>query len=299
MAEKLILLRFGELWLKSESVKKRFLTILQRNIRALLDSEKIKHSFRASRTRFFIETEEQENAIPVLQRVFGISSLSPVTKTDINGLESQVLLLAETFKKTDTFAVRAKREGTHSFTSQELERNLGALVVEKFGLKVNLTKPDNTIHVEVRNNDAYVYTEVIRGAGGLPLGAEGKVLGILTKDKKSLAAVWLIMRRGARAILILSETGAEKYVEVLRKFDPHIKVAEDTNLLDIAEEYNAKAVVVPEQLEDVGKYADAEKIRPLAVFRPLVGMSDEDATKILSRYKNHETSMRLRLKDRV
>ncbi len=282
---KLILLRFGELWLKSESVKKRFLTILQRNIRALLDSENIKHSFIASRTRFFIKTEEQEKAIPVLKRVFGISSLSPVTKTDIEGLESQVILLAETLKKTDTFAVRAKREGTHSFTSQELERNLGALVVDKFGLKVNLTKPDNTIHVEVRNNDAYVYTEVIRGAGGLPLGAEGKVLGILTKDEKSLAAVWLIMRRGARAILVLSETGAEKHIEVLRKFDPHIKVAEGTNLLDIADEYNAKAVVVPEQLDDIGKYADAEKIRPLVVFRPLVGMDEKDISKLLKEIK--------------
>lgn len=280
---KLILLRFGELWLKSESVKKRFLTILQRNIRALLDFEKIKHSFRASRTRFFIETEEHENAIPVLQRVFGISSFSLVTKTDIEGLEKEVLLLAGTFKKTDTFVVRAKREGTHSFTSQELERNLGALVVGKFGFKVNLTKPDNTIHVEVRNNDAYVYTEVIRGAGGLPLGAEGKVLGLITKDKKSIAAVWLIMRRGARAILVVSEDGAKKHIDALRKFDPHIKVADGTNLLDIAEEYGAKAVVVPEQLDDVGKYVDADKIRPLAVFRPLVGMDEKDIDKIFVR----------------
>ena len=280
---KLILLRFGELWLKSESVKKRFLTILQRNIRALLDSKEIKHSFRASRTRFFIETEEYEKAIPVLRRVFGISSFSLVTKTDIKGLEKEVLLLAGTFKKTDTFVVRAKREGTHTFTSQELERDLGALVVGKFGFKVNLTKPDNTIRVEVRNNDAYVYAEVIRGAGGLPLGAEGKVLGLITKDKKSIAAVWLIMRRGARAILVLLEGGAEKHVEVLRKFDPHIKIADGTNFLDIAEDYGAKAVVVPEQLDDVGKYVGAEKIRPLAVFRPLVGMDKKDIDNIFVR----------------
>ncbi|MCK5233707.1 MAG: hypothetical protein KAJ91_02710 [Candidatus Aenigmarchaeota archaeon] len=280
---KLILLRFGELWLKSESVKKRFLTILQRNIRALLDASGIEHSFKASRTRFFIETKEYERAIPVLRRVFGISSFSLVTKTDVNGLEKEVLLLAGTFKKTDTFVVRAKREGTHSFTSQELERDLGALVVGKYGFKVNLTKSDNTIHVEVRNSDAYVYAEVIRGAGGLPLGCEGKVIGFLTRDKKSLAAVWLIMRRGARAMLVLSEKGAKKHIEVLRKFDPHIKIAEGTNLLEIAEDYGAAAVVVQEQLDDIGKYADAEKIRPLAVFRPLVGMNEKGVDEIFVR----------------
>lgn len=283
MPGNLILLRFGELWLKSEGVKKRFLEILKQNIRDMLDGNGVKYTLVAGRTRFFVETDEPDKAIPALKRVFGITSLSPVVKTDITGIEKEALDLASAFGEKKTFAVRARREGKHQFTSQELERNLGAAVVDKFGLKVNLTKPDRTLSVEVRDNDAYVYSEIIRGAGGLPLGVEGRVLGILAKDKKSAAAIWLIMRRGARAVLVLQEKGAEKHIEILRKFDPKIKTADGENIKELAREYGAKAVVVAEEMDTVGKIIDAKKIKPLPVFRPIAGMGGPDIKKVLAR----------------
>lgn len=287
MPRYLILLRFGELWLKSESVKKRFLQILRQNIRDMLDAEGIEYLLVSSRARLFVETGDKDSAIPALTRVFGITSLSHVIKTDIEGIEKEALKLAETFGEDETFAVRVRREGRHAFTSQELERNLGAQIVDRFDLKVNLTKPDNTVFVEVRENAAYIYSGTVPCAGGLPLGAEGKVLGLLTKDLDSFAAVWLIMKRGARAIAVIMDEGAKKNIALIQKFDPRIKVAEkDTGPLDeTIRKYGAKAIVVPERLNTIGKHIDAGKTRPVPVFRPLVGMTDADVRRVIEKMK--------------
>jgi tRNA uracil 4-sulfurtransferase len=72
-----------------------------------------------------------------------------------------------------TFAVRARRAGTHPFSSHDVQVKLGARLLEA-SAGVNLDAPEVEAHVEVRDDRAFLFAERVAGAGGLPLGAEGR-----------------------------------------------------------------------------------------------------------------------------
>jgi thiamine biosynthesis protein ThiI len=78
-------------------------------------------------------------------------------------------------------------------------------------LRVNLRHPDLTLEVEVREDQAYVFMESLKGAGGLPLGVQPKIVGLLNGDVNSLVACWLVMKRGCPIIpLHFIETPRER-----------------------------------------------------------------------------------------
>ncbi|NJE05096.1 RNA-binding protein [Thermococcus sp. M36] len=84
-----------------------------------------------------------------IQRVVPLDLIVPAKKEEI---ERAVLELA---KKIDgTFAVRAKVRGNKRLSQRELETGLGSLIVERFGLRVNLGYPDYTVVVEILGNRA-------------------------------------------------------------------------------------------------------------------------------------------------
>jgi thiamine biosynthesis protein ThiI len=131
--------------------------------------------------------------------VFGVVSTSVAVKlkADLGEiLEKGVAYAKQRIAPGDSFAVRARRVGEHDYTSIELARQLGAGIRRATGARVDLTKPEVEIHVEVRNRDAYIYDEVIQGVGGLPLGTQGKALALISGGIDSPVAAWMIMRRG-------------------------------------------------------------------------------------------------------
>lgn len=268
----LILCRFGELWLKSWPVRKRFLQQLVRNIKTQFEGAKAKAKIELTRDRIFVETGQVKKASDVLKHAFGLTSFSLVEKTGLKGLDKIVLKAAEKMPKKASFAVRASRAGKHPFTSQELAARLGALIVEKYGNRVNLTKPDFEVFVEVRDDDAYVFTERERAGGGLPVGVEGRAVAVIEK-KKDVEAARLIMRRGCSMIL-LNIGGVD--TSELYKYDPNTdeftykKRPSLAEMQKIADTSKAKALVLGETLENL---SNTEKDVKLLVLRPLVGLS--------------------------
>ena len=261
-----ILVRTGEQALKSEQVQKRWWAILLDNIRAALQSENVEFTFETNPNRIFVYTQEIVKAEEALKRVFGITSISPVWTChsdleDINLLAAEVATEVIHLDSSKSFAIRSYRAGRHDFTSQAVAENAGAAVKKVTNARVNLTKPDHEIEIEVRSRKAYIFTDRIQTAGGLPVGTAGHVLAVV-KDSDSAIAAWLIARRGAQ-LTILTDTQARKYADALKKwhYGKKFEVLERGKLPDILKKREICAIVTGEAApKPVERYIIREKL---------------------------------------
>ncbi len=100
-----------------------------------------------------------------------------------------------------TFKISVKRcDKSFPKTSMDLNKELGAYVVEKYGKKVSLSAPDITVYVEVCRDYAYVYVDKYPGPGGLPVSTQGKVVSLLSGGIDSPVASFLLMKRGCEVV---------------------------------------------------------------------------------------------------
>ncbi|MEL7663820.1 MAG: tRNA uracil 4-sulfurtransferase ThiI [Methanosarcina mazei] len=199
-----VIIRYGELALKSPGVRNWYEKILMKNIAAMLDSKNIPYSLmRREWGRIFIETTDPR-AAGAAADVFGVVSTSSalITKPELDSAaETCAFLGKKIIQEGESFAIRARRSGNHSFSSADIGRACGDAVwnmLESEGKhpKVNLGSPDREIFVEMRQNLAYVYLETVKGVGGLPLGTQGKMVVLMSGGLDSPVAAWLMMKRG-------------------------------------------------------------------------------------------------------
>ena len=216
--------RYGEIGVKSPKIRRKFENKLISNIQTELDCE-----FENDQGRITIITNEDYFKVKdVLGRVFGIVSYSPIyeTKTDkekitnlINELLPQIIESGNFNPKKDTFAVRCKRVGTHDFTSQDMAAYAGSIVIDSTNAKVNLSKPDFTLYVEIRQDRTYIYYEKIKGLGGLPVGSQGRVVCLISGGIDSPVAAFQMLKRGCSITLLhcdnypFTEGSVEKVIE--------------------------------------------------------------------------------------
>ncbi len=100
-----------------------------------------------------------------------------------------------------SFRISARRAfKTYPMTSVELNRALGALVLERVPTRVDLHNPELEIHVEVMPAETFVYVDRMQGPGGLPVGASGTVAALLSGGIDSPVAAWRMMKRGCRVL---------------------------------------------------------------------------------------------------
>jgi thiamine biosynthesis protein ThiI len=199
-----VIVRYGELALKSPGVRNWYEKILLKNIAAMLDSRGIPYSLmRREWGRIFIETTDPR-AAGAAANVFGVVSTSPALITEPNlesAAETCALLGKDLIHEGESFAIRARRSGNHSFSSADIGRNCGDAVWSMLELegkhpRVDLSSPDREIFVEMRQNFAYIYLETIKGVGGLPLGTQGNMVVLMSGGLDSPVAAWLMMKRG-------------------------------------------------------------------------------------------------------
>ncbi|MDD5503478.1 MAG: THUMP domain-containing protein, partial [Candidatus Thermoplasmatota archaeon] len=226
----------------------------------------------------------EEKTMGTLRRVFGITSMSPVTETTSKpeGIIKVALELSKNLTKDKSFGIRCKRTGNHDYSSQQLAAQVGDAVNNATGASVNLENPDFEISLDVRDKKAYIFTERVRCAGGMPLGTQGIVIARICNENDLLAA-WLLMKRGAEAIA----AGNAKYFEILEKWglNHSIKVEMPSygELEKLALENNADAIVVGEKF---GELKSKQKETALPILRPLVGMGDEWIQRKISSIKS-------------
>lgn len=205
MGTALFLIRYGEIGLKGKNQKFFLHTLLTRMKQALAPLGKARYW--KTQGRLFVEMEtdhEAEEALTRLQRVFGIVSVSPVRRAplDLESIKDVALAELKAAQATEggsTFKVEARRaDKSFPFNSMEINQLVGAHLLEHTaGLSVDVIEPDLRVRVEIRE-EAYIYTRMIPGPGGLPLGTSGRAVLLLSGGIDSPVAGWMTMKRGVK-----------------------------------------------------------------------------------------------------
>ena len=222
MKPDLIIARYGEVGLKSNRVRRRFENRLINNIKASIDAE-----VKVYQARIFIFPKDFDDAIEKLERIFGIVSYSPAvsTKSTFEDVERDLATYAEKLHdeglldEITRFAISCRRVATHEFSSQEMAAFAGAVIVKKYSSPVDLTNPELTIYLEVRDNDAYIFHEKIEGPGGLPLGTQGKVISLVSSGIDSPVATYLMMKRGCQVIALYCDNQPYTTPDALKNYE--------------------------------------------------------------------------------
>src|SRR3989338_9629536 len=204
-----ILVRLGELALKSDQVQRKWFRILLENIHAGLKEAGIEYRLEINPNRIFVFTKQIPEAIAVLKKVFGIVSLSSAWQchsdlAEIRNLSADIAEQVLKLNEKKSFAISARRAGHHKFSSKLIAEEAGAAVKRITNAAVDLSKPENEIEIECRSRNTYIFTEKISAVGGLPLGTGGKVLALLEKKEDALAAL-MVARRGCELVLLAKD----------------------------------------------------------------------------------------------
>lgn len=216
--QRLILIKYGELTTKKEN-RKTFIKKLEENIKKLLKNYDIK--IKSDRVRMYIECDSQnlEEVSYKLSKIFGIHSIVICYKTNTNldDIKNKVLevLKEEKFK---TFKVETKRaDKNFPIHSMEFNNVIGGLVLKNFDCKVDVHNPELTIHIEIRNEGTFIYTNEIKGSGGYPVGVQGKGLLMLSGGIDSPVAGYLALKRGVNVECLYFEAPPHTSIEAKNK----------------------------------------------------------------------------------
>ncbi len=317
----IVLVRYGEIALKSKPVRKRFEKTLIKNIRKTLDNNA---EITSERGRIYIKTPTPEKTAEKAADLPGIVSTSPAcqTKPKLEKISNLALKICEkTFSKNTTFAVRPRRTGNHNFESQDIGEKVGHDILKKFpNMEVDLDSPRYEIHIEARENQAFVFTKILDGPGGLPIETQGASVSRVSGNISSLVSSFLMMKRGSKPVLyFLNQKNSEKEVkkaldsaEKLLKFHPELELVEipSKNVVEkisehipdnmkwivferfalgigelVIEDMDANGLVLDMDLRDLRSYSLEnigliQRVAESPVFYPLTGLSTDKISEL-------------------
>lgn len=196
----LIMVRYGELVTKGKN-RNSFIKSLGDNIKRMLSSFKnLTYEIKRDHTYIHLNGEDYEKIKPILKNVSGLASFSCVYKVE-NDIEkmkdSGLKLLLDENKKT--FKVRAKRaDKKFPMVSDEINRAIASYILKNSDYKVDVHNPDVMLSLTVREDCTYMFTNEEEGAGGYPLGIQGKALMLLSGGIDSPVACYYMLRRGIK-----------------------------------------------------------------------------------------------------
>jgi len=268
-----ILLRYGEIFLKGKN-RGFFEKKLIDNVKKIAEIKKIKKI----QARMIVPYFEKHDD---LRNVFGLTSYSLAIRTDKNeeNIKSAAISLLKD-RKEKTFKVETKRSDKRFPTkSPDMNILVGRYIEENSNMKFDFKNPDMRLNVEINQDGAYLFTEVVKCFGGLPTGVEGKVL-LLVENEASLLAGVSIMKRGAGIIPI----GFKDFdISLLQKFSPielKLEIVEDfESLEEFAKEKNVSVLVSGQDFANLKDY-DAN----LLVLKPLVAYNEKEIKEKLEEF---------------
>lgn len=233
--KEMILLKLGEMVLKGLN-RRSFEDKLQANIhRRLHPFGQFRVYTRQSTT--YVEPKEDScdvmAAYEALQKVFGIVGISlarPCEKDKDAILATAKEFLDDQLRTAKTFKVETKRaDKSFPMTSIQLSQYVGGELHEAYeNLEVDVHHPELVVHVEVRDFAAYVHAQAVPGAGGLPVGINGRAVSLLSGGIDSPVSSWMIAKRGIALEMVhffsypyTSPEAKEKVIELARLLTPY------------------------------------------------------------------------------
>jgi thiamine biosynthesis protein ThiI len=209
-----------------------FTELLKRNLLSAVKDIGVKE-IRSLPARLLLAFNDHVDAKMISERiagVFGVANFSLVERTpkDIEMLRTRILEKLNG-ARFESFRIETQR-GDKSFplTSPEINRQLGAAVKEKSGARVDLSNPALTVTVEILPRDAFFGFDKTPGAGGLPVGASGRLVSLISGGIDSPVAAYRMMQRGCRIIFVhfhsapyLDKTSQEKVRQLVTRLTRH------------------------------------------------------------------------------
>ncbi|MEE3432237.1 MAG: tRNA uracil 4-sulfurtransferase ThiI [Lachnospiraceae bacterium] len=196
--------KYGEIGIKGKN-RAIFEDALIHNIVVSLKNVEGKFLVEKEQGRVYVEAQgefDYEEALTALQRVFGIVEICPAVLTEDKGfdvLADEIMeYIDETYaEKNFTFKVFAKRaRKNYPLDSMTIAREMGGRILEKFpSLQVDVHEPQVSIHIEIRERISF-YSESFPGAGGMPVGTNGRAMLLLSGGIDSPVAGHMIAKRG-------------------------------------------------------------------------------------------------------
>ena len=322
------IVRYGEIFLKSESVKREFERKLIKNIKLKLNNSNLNSGFEIirKRHRIYIKSDKSEFIAREVSTIFGVVSTSPAIETisEIPDIKKIAVNLAKNIiRDGETFAVRAHRTGKHTFSSKDIEIELGGQILDAINTSVDLENPDKTIFIEVRDDTGFVFDKKIKGVGGLPYGTQGRVISLISTGIDSPVATWLMMKRGCEIVGVHFGDDDENIIKIIKKLEEYsiypIKffIIPYDELLSkisaksgkytcvickrtmyriakcISDVENAHGIVTGDSLGQVASQT-LENLEVTSVvkpiYRPLIGADKEDTIKLARKIGTYDTS---------
>ncbi|WP_217557926.1 tRNA uracil 4-sulfurtransferase ThiI [Paenibacillus sp. GbtcB18] len=229
----LLLVRFGEMMLKGKN-RSRFEKKVVSQLRGVLASfAQVKLVTEYGRVYIQLSDASAEDVGKAVSKVFGIETYSPVytAPSDSEAIQAvAVALMKKVVKRPQTFKVEVKRvDKSFPFDTLEMNRIVGGAVLRACPeLSVDVRSPETTLRVELREKGALLFVETFEGAGGYPLGTNGKAVLLLSGGIDSPVAGWQAMRRGLELEAVhfhsfpyTSERAKEKVIELARKLSAY------------------------------------------------------------------------------
>ena len=200
------LIKYGEIGIKGKN-RHLFEDALMKQIRHALKHVEGKFFVRKEQGRIFVEAEsafDYDEVIAALQRVFGIVGICPMVQAADEGFDKLAETVNDYLRKVYgdremSFKVNARRaKKSYPRTSMEINADLGERILAAFpNMKVDVHKPDVMLDVEIRDQ-IYIYSQIIPGPGGMPVGTNGKAMLLLSGGIDSPAAGYMIAKRGVK-----------------------------------------------------------------------------------------------------
>lgn len=219
----------------------------------------------------------------MLQRIFGISSYSLALRSEKN-MEAiqQAVLAVLKGKSATTFKIETIRsDKTFPLDSRAVNLAVGQFIEKTTAWQCDFHAPQVLVKIEINRKGAYIFTDTIPGAGGLPVGTAGKVAALIENDADILAGL-LMMKRGCTIIPLMR--GEEKDISLLQKFSPTkikvIRLKDESELRQYVQQYRVPVVVTGENFENkAGRFTEIRN------FKPLIGYGKEEISEQLQKFR--------------
>lgn len=205
----MILLKQGELVLKGLNRKyfeQKLISNARRRLRGLGE-----YSMYCAQSTIYVEPKSDDcdldEAFERLKKVFGIVSLNRAAacEKDLDVIyNTAVEYLGDAIEGAKSFKVETKRaDKRFPKTSVEVSQYVGGLLSERFpNTKVDVKTPELIVNVEIREGAAYVHGNAVQGAGGMPVGCNGRAVTLLSGGIDSPVSSYMIAKRGVQVIPI-------------------------------------------------------------------------------------------------
>ena len=226
------LIKYAEIGVKGKN-RYLFEDALVKQIKYALKKCDGEYAVRKTDGRIYVDAVSEfdyDETVAALQKVFGISGICPVVYVEDEGFEKLgervVRYIDEVYPdKNKTFKVAARRaRKNYPLNSMEINVEMGGIILDAYPqMRVDVHKPDILLNIEVRDK-IYIYSEIIPGPGGMPVGTGGKAMLLLSGGIDSPVAGWMIAKRGVKIDAVYfhappytSERAKQKVVDLARK----------------------------------------------------------------------------------